>query len=273
MYNTGRGDAIMTNPHILTEMVQILPGEETPTHSHEQYTIGFMLEGTGDFYVESTIYSLTPGDLLLTKKAESHFARPPQAEPYQLLTVHFTEDALLGSHRTHIQTFLDTRPLGQFNLYSAAQFKDTHWKYYLMQMYENRENEDLSSLYLSVLLTELMRAYPTICQPSSHRTDQLFAIISYINENLSQPMSVESLCQRFFISRSQINRLFRKMTGSSVWDYVVSKRLMYAKTLLEAGETPAVACHKCGFNDYSPFYRAYKTRYGVSPRLHKQKAG
>lgn len=138
-------------------------------------------------------------------------------------------------------------------------------------MHQHRQSPDLVQIYLSVLLTELMLAYPNISQPSHHRSDQLFAVIAYINSHLSETMSVESLCQRFFISRSQLNRLFRKMTGASVWDYVVAKRLMYAKMLLEAGETPAVACQKCGFNDYSPFYRAYKARYGVSPRLHKQK--
>jgi AraC-like DNA-binding protein len=213
------------------------------------------------------------GDVILTKKAESHFVRTPQETPCKFIAVGFSEDDIGESYRAEIQTFLDERPLGQFNLYPAAQFKDTHWKYYLQQINDHRENPALSSVYLSVLLAELMQASTSISQPSRQRSDQLFAVIAYINSHLSEPMSVESLCQQFFISRSQLNRLFRKMTGASVWDYVVAKRLMYAKLLLEAGETPAAACQKCGFNDYSPFYRAYKARYGVSPRLHKQKHG
>lgn len=266
----------MTSPHAVVEIFEITPDAENLSvsdHTPEHYELCFLLEGSADYYVESSIYSLRPGDLLLTKKSESHFAKPPQSDAYKLLSVRFSESDFWGSQQASVQAFLDSRPLGQFNLYPATQFKGTHWKYYLQQMYDHRENPELTSVYLSVLLAELMLAYTSISQSSHQRSDLLFTIISYINSHLSQPMSVESLCQRFFISRSQLNRLFRKMTGASVWDYVVAKRLMYAKMLLEAGETPAAACQKSGFNDYSPFYRAYKARYGVSPRLHKQKHG
>lgn len=264
----------MSDPQAFVEIYDVSPHTENSALSgqtHEHYELSFLLEGTADYYVESSIYSLHPGDLILTKKAESHFPKIPQTDSYKLLTVSFSEGAIWDSHRASVQAFLDSRPLGQFNLYPAAQFKDTHWKYYMLQIYEHRDNPAILNVYLAVLLTELMQAYTSISQPSNQRSDQLFSIIAYINSHLSENMSVESLCQRFFISRSQLNRLFRKMTGASVWDYVVAKRLMYAKTLLEAGESPAIACQKCGFNDYSPFYRAYKARYGVSPRLHKQK--
>lgn len=266
----------MADNHIHVELIEYSPGTEMPPvsdHTLEHYELCFLLEGTADYYVESAVYTLHPGDLLLTKKAENHFARPQNDEPYKILSVRFSETDVRSSNRADLQTFLDSRPLGQYNMYPAAQFKNTHWKYYLQQINDHQELPDLMGVYLSVLLTELMLAFTTMNQPSHHRSDQLFTVIAYINSHLSEPMSVESLCQRFFISRSHLNRLFRKMTGASVWDYVVAKRLVYAKVLLEAGDPPAVACQKSGFNDYSPFYRAYKARYGVSPRLHKQKHG
>lgn len=263
----------MTEPQIYIEQIECFPGKEVPIAdlTHELYELCFMLEGNGDYYVESAVYSLRPGDLILTKKTENHFAQVPEKESYKFLSVRFPEIYFGGNAWPEMLAFLDSRPLGQFNLYPAAQFKNTNWKYYLQQLYDHRDSPTLTKVYLSVLLAELMEAYSSISQPSHQRSDQLFAIISYINSHLAEPMSVEGLCQRFFISRSHLNRLFRKMTGASVWDYVVAKRLIYAKILLEAGETPAVACQKAGFNDYSPFYRAYRARYGVSPRLHKQK--
>ncbi len=264
----------MSNPNFYVKCQDVFPYTENYAfvmQAHEHYELCLLLEGAADYCVEGSVYSMLSGDVILTKKAESHFVKTPQEAPCKFIAVGFSEDDISESCRAKIQTFLDVRPLGQFNLFPAAQFKDTQWKYYLEKLYEHQENPDLMGIYLSVLLTELMLAFTSISQPSSHRSDQLFAVIGYINSHLSEAMSVESLCQRFFISRSQLNRLFRKMTGASVWDYVVAKRLMYAKLLLEAGETPAAACQKCGFNDYSPLYRAYKARYGVSPRLHKQK--
>lgn len=264
----------MSNEHIFAEIYEYVTGAELPPASdntHDHYELCFLLEGAAEYYVESSMYTLHPGDLLLAKKAESHFPRPQKDESYKLLSVRFSESAIDASNQAQVQAFLDSRPLGQFNMYPAAQFKNTHWKYYFQQLYEHRETPGVAKTYLNVLLVELMLAYSSIRQPSNLRSDQLFSIISYINSHLSEPMSVEALCQRFFVSRSHLNRLFRKMTGVSVWDYVVAKRLIHAKALLEAGESPAVACQKSGFNDYSPFYRAYRARYGVSPRLHKQK--
>ena len=56
------------------------------------------------------------------------------------------------------------------------------------------------------------------------------------------------------------------MTGSSMWAYIKRKRLLLAKELLTGGENPYLVYEKCGFNEYSSFYRAYKAEFGVSPK-------
>ena len=240
-------------------------------HTHEVYEIFALIKGATDYYVEGVIYNLRPGDILITKRNEAHFMQISAGNEYCQSVVRFNADALLGDSAKEITAFLDSRPLGQFNCFPKAIFKDTKWLYYLEQMYEQRETQEHAQIYLTVLLHELCLAYPQIAKPDNLCQDLLSQILTYINKNLSQPLSVEHICQHFFISRAQLNRMFRKMASCSVWDYVVVKRLLYAKALLESGETPASACAKCGFNDYSPFFRAYKAQFGVSPKAHKGK--
>ncbi|MCI8359840.1 MAG: AraC family transcriptional regulator [Clostridiales bacterium] len=67
------------------------------------------------------------------------------------------------------------------------------------------------------------------------------------------------------MSRSQLNRLFRQATGSSVWDYILLKRLVAARNAIRKGSAASEAAIACDWKDYSSFYRSYKTRFGVSP--------
>jgi AraC-like DNA-binding protein len=53
--------------------------------------------------------------------------------------------------------------------------------------------------------------------------------------------------------------------GISVYRYIMIKRLLMARQLLAAGEPAGQVCANCGFSDYTSFYRAFKTEYGISP--------
>ncbi|MFR7743955.1 MAG: hypothetical protein ACLU3I_12215 [Acutalibacteraceae bacterium] len=64
-------------------------------------------------------------------------------------------------------------------------------------------------------------------------------LINYINQELFSKISLATIGQRFFLSKSQINRIFRKATGSSVWEYILIKRLFAARD----GFSPGVRLH------------------------------
>ncbi len=50
-----------------------------------------------------------------------------------------------------------------------------------------------------------------------------------------------------------------------IHDYINVKRLIIAQELLKQGKKPTDIYEKCGFHDYSTFFRAYKSRFGISP--------
>ena len=91
-------------------------------------------------------------------------------------------------------------------------------------------------------------------------------ILAYINSNLSRELSLDLLSKRFFISKNHLNRIFKIATGVTVWEYVKLKRLIMARNSILTGSSAIEACQNSGFNDYSAFYRAYKERFGVSPK-------
>ena len=84
-------------------------------------------------------------------------------------------------------------------------------------------------------------------------------------ENLSRDVSLDTLARRFFVSKYYLCRAFKKHNGVSVHGYINHKRVMYAKQLIEQGETASGAAYKVGFGDYSAFYRAYVKIIGKAP--------
>ena len=59
---------------------------------------------------------------------------------------------------------------------------------------------------------------------------------------------------------------FKKETGYTLHNYILSKRLFKAKELIKSGTPITTASMQCGFNDYSSFLRSFKKTFNCSPR-------
>ena len=90
--------------------------------------------------------------------------------------------------------------------------------------------------------------------------------MEYINNNLTEDLNLTELAARFFVSKSYLNQQFRQATGTTVWNYILLKRLMIARAAIRDGVSVTDAFARSGFTDYSAFYRRYRDRFGVSPK-------
>ncbi len=234
------------------------------THTHDCYELFYFISGNATYYIEGTKYALSNGDILILKKAEAHALRISSHVPFERIVLHFDLNALVDINKEDLITFLDSRPLGKQNLYPASIYKDSKWLYYLNQIIEAKINPK-RRLYLTILITELSLS-------ASHNfdyreaNDSITDIIHYINDHLTQPLNIHTLCKKFFISKQHLYRKFENATGSTVWRYIVTKRLLLARELIVNGVAANEACVKSGFNDYSTFYKSYRAQFGHSPK-------
>ena len=114
------------------------------------------------------------------------------------------------------------------------------------------------------VLNEIRKKIPS--ELNQENTDRVGEVIEYINEHLFEEISLDMLSQKFYLSKVHLTRKFKSYVGSTIWEYISTKRLIRAKELLKSGKWPTEVAEICGFNDYSTFYRAYKQKYGVSPK-------
>ncbi len=243
--------------------------ESFTMHTHQMCEVYLFMNGKASFRIEGSEYRLERGDLLVMRPAEAHCIQVQPDHPYERLSMHFEPtlfDRIDPEHRL-LKVFMD-REAGRFNRFSAAEFPDQGYRVMLSRLMEKEHHQRLDIIStLLVLLNQLCSLHEQRGENApSAEGSLLFQVIRHINEHLSEPLSLDSLCEQFYLSKPQLCRSFKRTTGASVGEYINAKRLLQAQSMLRAGTPPTQVCTACGFNDYSAFYRAYRKHFGVSPK-------
>ena len=87
----------------------------------------------------------------------------------------------------------------------------------------------------------------------------------------SRMLSSETLADKMCISRSQLNRKIKAITGENTAAYILLFRMNHACQLLTSTQlTIGEIADRCGFEDQSHFARCFKQQYGTSSRLYRK---
>ncbi len=109
-------------------------------------------------------------------------------------------------------------------------------------------------------------AGPNIRATLGAPTHQLAAVLTYMRNNLDQPLAVEDLAERAGLSRAAFDRHFRAVTGLSPLKYLKALRLNDAAMLIANGATITHAATRVGYLSPSQFSREFKRQFGTTPR-------
>ncbi|WP_282132646.1 two-component regulator propeller domain-containing protein [Cellulophaga baltica] len=103
---------------------------------------------------------------------------------------------------------------------------------------------------------------------SSLDKDFIHKVLNYINENMSDSdLSVEVLASQLHLSRSQLYRKIKTLTGQTVNEFLRKIRLQRAKQIIETESDVNISevCYKVGFSSPSYFTKCFKAHFGVLP--------
>jgi len=91
-------------------------------------------------------------------------------------------------------------------------------------------------------------------------------IEKYINENVTEDISLTLISEKFEINKYYLCHLFKANTGYSLQQYIKNKRLFLAQNFCESGMSLLDAAMSAGFKNYSSFYKACRSEFGEAPR-------
>ena len=235
-------------------------------HCHDKYEIYCFLSGAAQFRVEGEAYPLEPGSVLLLDRQRFHSvqALAQDGQPYRRLILHLSPALFHPDEAVLLELF--RRPE---ILYPAAWQSGVERHAHALEQASALPEavQDLAIRTGSIaLLIDLFAMSASAVGPAPE-DGPVREVLAYINANLTEPLTLEGLSARFYLSRNSLARAFKKATGTTVPDYIVYKRMALAQILLQAGHPIGVVARECGFSEYSTFYRAYRKVYGRSPSV------
>ena len=98
------------------------------------------------------------------------------------------------------------------------------------------------------------------------KTENVKKAISYINDNLFSPISLDDVSRHISISKEYLSTLFKNETGKTVTEYINERKMIYAKeTMLTQKMSLSQLAQSLGYASYSYFSRVFKRYYSISP--------
>ena len=251
-------------------------------HHHDFSKIVILIDGDLTYYIEGKSYILKPWDILFVNKNEIHKPVVNADKYYERIVIWLNPDfiAKYAQGNNNLLKCFEVAMKNNYNLLRLNMKSIENIKN-LIQDIKNCENSNEfgSEILKESLFIQLMVLMNRLFLNSDKNRDiediqydkTIEEVLSYINSNLENNLSIDTIASKFFISKYYLMRKFKNQIGSSIHSYVIQKRLILAKSLISDGLSMSTVCTKCGFNDYSSFVRAFKKAYGVSPSNYNSK--
>lgn len=256
---------------VLCEHKTSTPPGDFRYHMHNEFEVFFFLRGDVNYIVEQQVYALAPGDILLFNSTEFHYPTFRTDAEFERVVLHFdpTVAQQFSTPRTPLLHRFLSRPQGEQNLVRLASRERRRFHALALQIERESQSAQagddvLACAHLCELLVLLARAPQT--QPQAGRlSPYVRQALAYIDATLPQPISLTEIGRTLSVDRFYLDKTFKKETGTTVYHYVLLKRLNLARVLLAQGSRVDEACAGAGFNDYSNFIRTFKKHTGVTP--------
>ena len=250
-------------------------------HHHDLYEILYIVKGKVTYLVENKKYTLESGEMVLISPSVLHKLQTIVEEPCERIVITFTQ-RYAESNSTAKTDLLKIFKYVETNKYHKVSFNNAYKKQLenlleTMQKIMFAETYGSDVLYnatfcsLMVLINGELESNINNFHPISFENQLILSAGNYIEENLSERLTVEEIAKHVSLSSSRLHHIFKYETGISILKYINKKRLAKAKELLKTGDAIVNIYHKCGFQDYTSFFRAFKKEYNITPKEFQKK--
>lgn len=132
-------------------------------------------------------------------------------------------------------------------------------------------SEIANSIFLQLIYTVCRNHNTNSASKGAAQTD-ITKIAEYINANYSKELTVAGLSERFNISASWLNRLFRQKYNMSLKSYITATRIEIAKSMLSSSNDINEIAFSVGYSDALYFSRIFHRTTGVSPSQYRKRS-
>ena len=234
--------------------------EVDDAHIHSCYEIYVNVSGDISFFHGSAVYGIRPFDVVVSHPGDVHYCIYHSTCRHTHYCVWFQSD--------EIGAFLERRSIR--GLVELSRGNGEQVQNILQKLMQAEEDRFLRATALMELLSLLDVENRAQREASDSFPTQINAMLQYIDAHLTDISGCEELSHEFFISKSTVNRMFKRHVGISAGRLIEAKRLSYAEKLLREDVSVTDACYRSGFSDCSRFISAFRKKFGLTPLKYKQ---
>ncbi len=228
------------------------------------YVLEYIKSGKGYIECEGKKYEVGAGDFYLLTPAAPHCYYSDSNDPFNKLFINL-DGTLVASM---VEGLKITSPVNILHRDISAEIEFIHNTLVKTNIPHSRKLDIIAVKVCEILLC--LKSPPRIKKDPVELT---FEIRQYINENISSSIDLESICNYFYISKSNLISIFSGTFGQTPHKYIIEKRIESAKNLLRHSTlTIAEIGHRVGFEGEKYFYSAFKKTTGLTPGTYRSAA-
>jgi len=243
-----------------------------PYFHHSAAEIQLFLYGSGRYFIKDTTYRIGRNSLLVVHHNEIHRYLPHPGKKIERLNLVFTPYFIRT--RPIIKNIVDKKLAGFYhvvlpekeativrflmeNIINELTSKDEYW-----------EESSLDSLEKILIIVDRVKDKK---QTEKTASSLIKRIIDYIDIHFKDGIDLRQLSDRFNRSIFTLSRDFKKTTGMGFKEYLVNRKILEAKGLLETSQMKIESISRnCGFSDLSTFNKAFKRLTGLTPAMYRK---
>ena len=245
-------------------------------HTHEFFELFFFISGNARIILEDKTFSMRPGDFVIFPPDLLHrsVVEDNSDQPYERMyfyatrpflqyasTPEFDMEAILdglaasGAFRFHLDDALFNQCGVRMDEMIAAAQNPSPARLAIRR--------SMLATLLALLCQYLTEEEHDVAEDTPSEIDDL---LHYVRAHVLEEIDPDELAARFFMSKYHMMHKFKQHTNTSLHQYVLVKRILLAKGMLREGVAAGEVATRCGFADYSCFYRAFRKIVNLSPQ-------
>ncbi len=230
-----------------------------PTHHHDTYSIGIIAQGNEKITLAGKNIMAHANSVIVINPYEPHANAyiDNDAWAYKCLYVGLDTLRFVSQDKTCLPYF------------PTQLIDDAYLSASLLQFFAGRQD----SQSVTNLLCHLLENY-TLQKPenelNSLQNEQMQAAQHYISQQTQSTFNLDTIAQKYHISKFQFIRNFKKYTGLTPVSYLLMHRINQAKKLIREGIPLTKAGLEVGFYDQAHFIKYFQKYIGISPMQYKK---
>ncbi len=237
--------------------------------THNYFELTYVDRGCMKTCVDDQEYILKENDLLIYGPGQFHKQEIPKGESCSYVTIIFDmENIVFDDHETNYDVILN-------KVFGYDKKIQTLIKDFVTE--SSSQIPYMNSLMICLLQETIIRLLQSefighseshpVTEVRQHYQDELLnSILSYISETISEPITVAEICQKFSLSRSSLQILFKENLQQTPKKYISELKLEKSCQLIREDKyTISEIALMLGFNSIHYFSRAFTLKYNIAP--------